>query len=157
MSDRDKLNRYFKNRGGYKPKNDREDSWNEDMLQKNIVAYLKEHHPNLMFCSDMSGAHLSKSQGAKFASFRSDEYKEPDMSFYDERWGVLKLELKIAGTTIYTQKGALVANKHIREQANTLRKLRKCGVTCDFGIGYVDSIGKINQWLEKGKFDYLLK
>ena len=155
---REQLDRYFKKRGGYKTKLDREEFWDEDQLQKNVVAYIKEHYPNLKFFSDMSGAHLSKAQAVKFSSFRADDFKVPDMIFLGEGKPDLYLELKKMGVKIYTKSGNVVADKHIKAQANTLLYLRnKCGKIADFGVGYVDCVAKINSWIEKGEINYLLR
>jgi len=155
---REQLDQYFKKRGGYKTKSEREEFWSEDKLQLEVCAYMKMYHPNIKFFSDMSGAHLSKTQANKFSSMRADDFKVPDMIFFGE--GIkpdLCLELKKLSITIYTKKGVLVANEHIRKQANSLKFLRTCNKLADFSVGYVDTISKINQWIDVGEFEYLLK
>lgn len=149
------LDEYFKKRGGYRTKSNREEFWNEDQLHKNVVNYIKEHYPNLKFFSDMSGAHLSKAQANKFSSLRSEDTKVPDLII----WGSpdLYLEIKVKSVSIYTKSGKLTSNQHIRSQANTLKYLRDLGKVADFGVGYIDCITKINQWVEKKSFEYLLK
>ena len=155
---REQLDQYFKKRGGYSTKAEREAGWTEDKLQLEVCAYMKEHHPNIKFFSDMSGAHLSKTQANKFASMRADDFKVPDMMFFGEGLKPdLCLELKKLSISIYTKKGTMVSNDHIKKQANSLAFLRTCNKIADFSIGYVDTISKINQWIDVGKFEYLLK
>lgn len=154
----EQLDQYFKKRGGYRTKTEREEFWDEDKLQSQVCEYLRENHPSLLFFSDMSGAHLSKRQAAKYAKQKSEGFKVPDMVFVgDENRPNLYLELKKFGVALYTKAGKFVSNEHYREQANSLLALRSRGHIADFSVGYEDTIHKINLWLENKKFEYLLK
>ena len=152
------LDQYFKKQGGYKTKNQREEFWTEDKMQSEVCAYMRENHPNIKFFSDMSGAHLSKSQATKFSNARADDFKVPDMIFFAEGDKPdLCLELKKLSVKLFVKSGALASNEHIKAQARSLKHLRNCGKVADFSVGYVDTISKINQWIEYGRFSYLLK
>lgn len=154
----EQLNEYFKKRGGYRTKSEREEFWDEDKLQSQVCTYLRENHPNLVFFSDMSGASLSKRQAVKFAGQRAEGFKVPDMIFVGENGRPdLYLELKKLDVTLYTKTGKFVSNEHLQAQACSLKRLRLAGKVADFSIGYVETISKINQWLEKGTFEYRLK
>jgi hypothetical protein len=153
------LDRYFAKRGGYKTLLEREEGWSEDMLCNNIATYLKENHPTVPFQFDMSGYKLSQSQANKASRQRADGFKVPDLTLYvkKENYGMLAIEVKKIGTKIYRLDGKLVSNKHIISQANSIMRLRKYGQCADFGVGYADVIKKINNYLDHGGFEYLLK
>ena len=51
------------------------------------------------------------------------------------------------GTKLYKKNGEMVANKHYREQAEMLKKLRLNGYIAEFAIGYKDAIEQIHEYL----------
>jgi hypothetical protein len=159
MHDKETLDKYFAKRGGYKTILEREENWSEDMLCSNVSSYLKEHRPDVPFFFDMSGYHLSKSSANKASKQRAEGFKVPDLIILvkREKFGMLAIEAKKLNTKIYKLNGELVSNIHIKDQANSIMRLRKFGQCADFGVGYVDIIKKINDYLDKGSINYLLK
>ena len=69
---------------------------------------------------------------------------------------MLALEVKVKSTKLFRKDGKFVADKHLNEQRNSILRLRKYGQCADFAVGYVDAIGKINDYLDKGKISYIL-
>lgn len=153
----DQLNEYFKKQGGYRTKSEREEFWDEDKLQQNVCDYLRTHHPDLVFHSDLSGAHLNKRQAAMYSRMKSEGFKVPDMHFVGDNYPDLYLELKKLGTTLYTKTGRFVSNDHYKAQAASLLRLRDCGNITDFSVGYVETIHKINRWMSRQSFELTLK
>lgn len=154
----DQLNRYFQKRGGYKTALEREDEWSEDMLCTKIAEYLKDNYPDVLFLFDMSGYHLSQRQASKAKTQRADGFRVPDLLILkdSEKYGLLALEVKTKGTKLFRKDGKFVADKHLNEQKNSILRLRKYNQCADFGIGYVDCIKKINDYLGKGEIEYTL-
>jgi len=157
-TDQERLNRYFVKRGGYKTALERESEWSEDILCNKIALYLRENHPYVPFAFDMSGYHLSKAAASKASNQRADGFKVPDLLIFVKKppFGMLALEVKKLGVKLYRKDGKFVADKHLNDQRNSILRLRKYGQCSDFGIGYVDCIKKINDYLSTGKIDYTL-
>ena len=155
------LNRYFKNTrgGGYKNKLEREEFWDEGKLCSEIADYLRTHHPTVPFFFDLSGIKMSKSGATRAVKQRAEGFRVPDLIILVKKrpFGMLALEIKKLGTTIYKRDGNIVKNEHIHEQISSIRWLRKYSQCADFGIGYMNTIKKINEYLSFGKFEYLLK
>lgn len=59
----------------------------------------------------------------------------------------LFLEIKKPGTRIFTKKGLLVADEHIREQFDMLERLRQSGYRAEFAIGYDEAVKIIDEYL----------
>jgi hypothetical protein len=155
----EQLARYFAKRGGYKTLAEREDGWSEDMLCNNISDYLKQNHPDVPFQFDMSGYNLSITAAQKAKRQRSEGFKVPDLIIYIKKgkFGFFALEIKKKSVKLFKKDGNFVADKHLNAQRVSILRLRKYGQCADFGIGYVDSIKKINDYLDKGEIEYTLK
>lgn len=61
------------------------------------------------------------------------------------------LELKAEGTKLYKKNGEMVANKHYREQAEMLKKLRSNRYAAYFAVGYDQAIQIITDYLGEPK------
>ena len=66
---------------------------------------------------------------------------------YPEEYNGLFLEIKKPGTRIFTKKGLLVADEHIREQFDMLESLRRRGYRAEFAIGYDEAVKIIDEYL----------
>lgn len=142
-------------------------------LQVQIADYLRLQYPSVMFHSDYgSGIKLTMGQAikqkrqnggrrawpdmliAEVGQFKEDcKYKNEDgvikdASFVYEKHGLF-LEIKRPGTRIYTKKGTLVADKHIREQFDVLEQLRKRGYMAEFACGFDEAKKIIDEYLER--------
>jgi hypothetical protein len=154
----EQLNRYFKSRGGYKSAMEREETWTEDMVCNKIASYLKENRPNVLFFFDMSGYQLSITSAVKAKHQRADAFRVPDLMVIEKShsYSALFLEVKTKKVKLFKKDGSFVADKHLNEQRSTLLKLREKGYCADFSLGYMDTIKKINDYLDTGKIAYTL-
>lgn len=124
----------------------------EEEVHLQLCKYLSMQYPDIEFNSDLSGINQSKTQRGKSKRLRSGR-AFPDLVIYEPR-GVyhgLFIELKRPGTRIYKKDGNIVANKHIREQADKIYKLRKKGYCAAFCIGFAEAKDFITRYLKLEK------
>lgn len=147
----------------------------EEVIQERIATYLVQNYPNVLFHSDYgSGAKLTKGQAMKqkrlnggLKSWLDMVIAEPNRYYIrsdgteSESYGeyaALYLELKKEGENLYAQRklddpskisldGKVYADKHLKEQADVLYKLRQAGYCAEFAIGYDHAISIITEYL----------
>ena len=136
----------------------------EENLHLKICDYLRKNYPDVLFRTDFSsGMKMSPGQAAKHKKFqKSRAWPDLFIAYSDcDGWEIkqsgLFLELKAEGTKLYKKNGEMVANKHYREQAEMLEKLRLNGYIAEFAVGYDEAIKIITDYLGKpnpqtGKF-----
>ena len=139
----------------------------EELLHLRICDYLRNNYPDVLFRTDFSsGMKMTPGQAAKHKKFQKSR-AWPDLfiakpekdvfrdSFSGEKYykfyGGLFLELKAEGTKLYKKNGEMVANKHYREQAEMLKKLRSNRYAADFAVGYDQAIQIITDYLGEPK------
>ncbi len=130
----------------------------EEILHLKICDYLRKNYPDVLFRTDFSsGMKMSLGQAAKHKKFQKSR-AWPDLFIacsdrdgWEIKQSGLFLELKAEGTKLYKKNGEMVANKHYREQAEMLKKLRSEGYVAEFAIGYKDAIEQIHEYLGKPK------
>ena len=71
--------------------------------------------------------------------------------FYAMMFAGLYLEIKKPGTRIFTKKGLLVSDQHIREQFDMLEDLRQRGYKAEFACGFEEAKKIIDEYLSDGK------
>ena len=136
----------------------------EETLHLKVCDYLRKNYPNVLFRTDFSsGMKMTPGQAAKHKKFQKSR-AWPDLFIaytqfdgYEMKEGGLFLELKAEGTKLYKKNGEMVANKHYREQAEMLEKLRLNGYIAEFAVGYDEAIKIITDYLgepnpQTGKF-----
>lgn len=136
----------------------------EEKLHLKVCDYLRKNYPDVLFRTDFSsGMKMTPGQAAKHKKFQKGR-AWPDLFIAcsdRDGWEIkecgLFLELKAEGTKLYKKNGEMVANKHYREQAEMLKKLRSEGYAAEFAIGYDEAIKQIHEYLGKpnpqtGKF-----
>ena len=145
----------------------------EETLHLKVCDYLRKNYPNVLFRTDFSsGMKMTPGQAAKHKKFQKSRawpdlfIAKPTMKieynryageqFLDGHAGLF-LELKAEGVKLYKKNGEMVANKHYREQAEMLEKLRLNGYIAEFAVGYDEAIKIITDYLGKpnpqtGKF-----
>jgi hypothetical protein len=121
----------------------------EERLHAAIAQYIKLQYPKVIFNSDLSGIKLTKGQAGKVSVLRSSR-AFPDVVIYESRRGfaALFIELKRQGVKIYKLDGALVADKHIKEQAEMLKALAVRGYCARFAVGF-DEVKSVVDWYFK--------
>jgi len=139
----------------------------EELLHLKICDYLRKNYPDVLFRTDFSsGMKMSPGQAAKHKKFQKSR-AWPDLFIakperdvfrcsysghkYYKFFGGLFLELKAEGTKLYKKNGEMVANKHYKEQAEMLKKLRSNGYAADFVVGYDQAIQIITDYLGEPK------
>ncbi len=111
----------------------------EGMIQEQVARYVAIKYPDALFHSDFgSGAHLSRLQAIKQKRQNAGRRGFPDFQICEPigKWNGLFIEIKKDGTRIVKRNGELVANDHIKEQADMIEALRSRGYYADFGIGF---------------------
>ena len=131
----------------------------EEVLHKQVAAYIKLQYPDVIFFSESSGLRLkSWGQHNLLKAIRSDG-KLPDIFIafpvegYNEKNVAVRfcgffLELKTEGTIVYRNDGEVTANKHIRAQMETLKRLYEIGYAATFGVGYDNSTKLIDDYMK---------
>lgn len=109
----------------------------ETEVQIELSRYIQSHYGQVLFHNDFgSGTKLTFSQ-AKRQRAMNPVRGFPDLQILEPigKWNGCFLELKKAGTKILRKDGLLVADEHIREQADYIIELRRRGYWADFAIG----------------------
>ena len=123
----------------------------EAELQVQVADYLRLQCPSVMFHSDFgSGIKLTMGQAIKQKRQNGGRRAWPDMALAEPRgkYHGAYIELKKAGTRIFKKDGTLVADKHIREQFDTLEALRQRGYKAEFACGFDEAKKLIDEYLK---------
>ena len=141
-------------------------------LQVQVAGYLRLQYPDVIFHSDYgSGVKLTMGQAIKQKRQNGGRRAWPDLfiaeprgvkasckvmqsedrviresHFIEQKYGLF-IELKKAGTKIFTKKGTLVSNEHIREQFDMLEQLRRKGYVAQFACGFDEAKEIIDNYL----------
>ena len=123
-------------------------------IQVQIADYLRLQYPSVMFHSDFgSGIKLTMGQAIKQKRQNGGRRAWPDMFIAEPHADLLRpkhglfIEIKKAGTKIFTKKGTLVADQHIREQFDMLEQLRHKGYVAEFACGFDEAKEIIDNYL----------
>ena len=121
----------------------------EKQIHKAICQYLKVQYPNLIFFSDASGMRLTMGLRVELKAKSCDGYKIPDLVIAEPNTSkhAMFLEIKKEYSDVYKKDGSLVKSEHIEAQQKTIERLRELGYEADFGLGFNDSIQKIERYL----------
>lgn len=113
-----------------------------------VATYLKWKHPNVVFRFDMAGLNLSKAQAGKNKAIQFKRgYPDLFIAKPVHPFPGMFIEIKPEGTRMKKQNGEW-ATPHIAEQAEMIRLLRIAGYCANFGIGYDNIIGLIEDYLK---------
>lgn len=122
----------------------------ESFIHENVAQYLKLRYPDVLFRTDFAaGIKMTWGQAIKHKRLQAGR-AWPDFFIAEPRgpFHGLFLELKADGTRIILKNGKVTANKHIREQEETLRILRKLGYFAGFCIGFEEARNTIEGYFE---------
>ena len=143
-------------------------------LQVQVADYLRLQYPDVIFHSDYgSGVKLTMGQAIKQKRQNGGRRAWPDLfiaeprvvkasckvihsedrviresHFIEQKHGLF-IELKKADTKIFTKKGTLVSNEHIREQFDMLEQLRRKGYVAEFACGFDEAKEIIDNYLRR--------
>lgn len=131
----------------------------ETQIQIKLAEYIAENYPNVEFHSDYgSGARLRPYQAKEQSRLNAGRRAWPDLFIAEPRvfdklcgngdiYAGLFIELKTEGTKIFTKKGTLVADEHIREQFDKLESLRQRGYKAEFACGLEEAKKLVDKYL----------
>lgn len=120
----------------------------EYTIQSHIAQWLAVQYPGILFHCDLSGVRLSKGLAVKMK--RINPYRGwPDIFIAEARGSFrgLFIELKKSHDVLYTQRGKLRKDKHIREQAQMLAELEARGFRAVFACGFEECQRVIREYL----------
>ena len=115
---------------------------------KSVADYLKLQYHNIIFTSDSSGIRLTIGSAVKMLALKSRN-KIPDLLILEPRGGFagLIIEMKDINKSPFKKDGELKADKHLIEQADTLKKLNKKGYSAVFATGFDEAVIIINNYM----------
>lgn len=118
--------------------------------QTMVADYIRLRYPDVIFHSDFgSGVRLTMGQAIKQKRLNGGRRSYPDMFIAEPvgKYHGLFIELKKDGTRILKKDGTLVADAHIREQADMLQKLEQRGFKAYFAVGFEQAKKIIDEYL----------
>lgn len=119
-------------------------------IQMMVADYIRLRYPDVIFHSDFgSGVRLTMGQAIKQKRLNGGRRSYPDMFIAEPvgKYHGLFIELKKDGTRILKKDGTLVADAHIREQADMLQKLEQRGFKAYFAVGFEQAKQIIDEYL----------
>lgn len=136
---------------------------NEHQVQLNICKYLRLQYRNVIFASDYAaGTKLTRFNAAMQKMMKSDRgYPDifiaqpmPRGTGGNNMWHGLYLELKTERARVWLRDGRLSTDKHIKEQAAVLERLRELGYCANFARGFDEAKRIIDWYLGGAKGNY---
>lgn len=117
-------------------------------LQKRVCAYLRVAHPDVLFMSDtIASLKLTKQQAVRNSQIQKPGFKTPDVIVFEPRENFTGLFMELKVVTPFKLNGELKADKHIQEQAESIKKLIKRGYHASFQWDFNAIVRLINWYL----------
>jgi len=119
----------------------------EARLSQQISDYMRAQYPNVIYQFDLSSGGV-QSIGMAMRNKRLNKWRGmPDLFIAKPSgiWHGMYIELK--ATDIFKKDGTLKKSDHLSEQREMMHKLQSEGYKCVWGIGFEDTINKINNYL----------
>lgn len=119
-------------------------------LQKCVCAYLRVAYPSVFFMSDtIASLKLTKFQKVRNSQIQKPGFKTPDLLIFSPKgkYHGLFIELKVESP--YKLNGELKSNQHIKEQSETIEKLKTLGYYADFAWNFNDIVKLIDRYLNE--------
>lgn len=119
-------------------------------LQKRVCSYLRAAYPSVFFMSDtIASLKLTKGQKVRNSQIQKPGFKTPDLIIFAPKGKYHGLFIELKAETPYKLNGELKASQHIREQNETIEKLRKLGYYADFAWSFDAVVNIINRYLNE--------
>lgn len=123
-------------------------------LQKRVCAYLRAAHPSVLFMSDtIASLKLTKFQAIRNSQIQKTGFKTPDLLIFLPKGNYHGLFIELKVDSPYKQNGELKGNKHIKEQSETIAKLKKLGYYADFQWNFNDIVKLIDWYLKLPEYE----
>lgn len=117
-------------------------------LQKRVCSYLRVAHSDVLFMSDtIASLKLTKQQAVRNSQIQKPGFKTPDVIVFEPRGKFTGLFMELKVVTPFKLNGELKADKHIQEQAESIKKLIKRGYHASFQWNFDDIVKLINWYL----------
>lgn len=123
----------------------------EAIVQRQVCDYLRYQYRGTIFRSDQAGVNQTSRYARGISTVLQSHRGYPDLFVAEPRgeFHGLYLELKADGVRVWLKNGTLTTDKHIREQADVLVKLRIKGYAAYFARGF-DEAKAIIDWFMAG-------
>lgn len=127
----------------------------EAILHTQVAKYLKQHHPDIIFKSDIeAGRKRNWSERQNIIKLNSHK-SWPDIFIAEPRGEAhgLFIELKSDVYRLYLKTGALCNDEHVQAQKEVLKLLASKGYVAVFSQGYDSTIAIIRSYLGLNSID----
>lgn len=122
----------------------------EEKIQAAVCGYIKSKYPEVVFFCDLaSGMKLPIHIAARHKAMRSSN-GIPDLFIAkscDKFVGIF-MELKSSADKALKKNGEIKSDEHVKNQTRVMKKLRDQGYFADFGLGFEDTVKKIDMAME---------
>ena len=123
----------------------------EYIICRTIAIYMKLQYPKGLFHYDLAGLNLSRAQAGMTKAIQGGRgWPDLFIAYPVNDYKGLFIEVKKEDTILWKVRGG-PATDHIGEQIDMLNRLEELGYYADFGIGFDDCKGIIDNYLS-GKF-----
>jgi len=121
----------------------------EKQVHAQVCKYIDLVYPDVIYTSDPSGLKTTIGVAVELKSKRCKKYKVPDLIILQPKgqYHGLVLEIKANRIALYTKKGEIKTNKHIKEQRASLDKLNRIGYYATFACGYDEATKIIRAYM----------
>jgi hypothetical protein len=123
----------------------------EAILHRQVCDYIRARYPDVLFRTDFAaGIKMTMGQAAKHKRLQSCR-AWPDLFIAERNGGGLGdyagLFIELKAVNIYKKDGGLLANSHLKEQAEVLARLIMAGYMAEFAVGLDQAIAIIDNYL----------
>mgnify|MGYP001738360718 FL=1 len=130
----------------------------EHSLYEQIARYLQLQYPNVIYRFDIAAdLKLTPGQAAKHKRLHPTR-GYPDLFIAEPQFGEryckslgLYMEIKTESNSPYKKDGTLKNDKHIKEQAKMLERLRNIGYIAEFGVGFEECKQIIDEYIRSAR------
>ncbi len=125
----------------------------ENDIYRLIALHLRTQYRSTPFRFDLAGVNNSSQYSRGLYKSLNGDSGFPDLIIYQRSHPAFgqfvgcAIEVKVEGTRIRRKDGTLVADEHIREQAEWLKRLNDQGYYAAFGVGLTSCIELVDKYL----------
>ena len=128
----------------------------ESDLQTKVCKQLKRQYPGMIFFSDFAAGIKLEPFAANLRSIQACEGKYLDLTILEPSYTFsgLIIEIKCTSAELFLVDGSSLKSDHVQEQYNMIKRMRVKGYYADFGVGYDDIVGMIEDYIYIGGRKY---
>ena len=118
-------------------------------IQVALAEYVQSKYPKAWFKFDLADINLTIGEAVKLKQIIAARgWPDFFLPLRTEQYNGLFIEIKKSFNEVYTQKGVLRNNEHLREQLRCLEYLQDQGFKARFGYGLDDCILIVKEYME---------